>query len=391
MKKFLFSIVSFFLLCVNASASEKLYLFHRYDCPHCQKEIAFLEEIKKGYPNVEFIYLEVVKRKENLKHLENVKQTLGDDTPYVPYAVIGNQSFIGFNEDTKEQIKKYLTYCSKNSCEDVVGKIIQEGRSISLEKKKAKTQEEFALPFLGKVNAKDVSLPLLSVILGFLDGFNPCAMWVLLFLISMLLGMKNKRRMWILGGGFLLASAITYALFLVAWFKINLALQDIFFLRTLIALFALGTGCFHLIRYRKMRHRKAGCTVVHEKRRNKIRKQIQMFTKEKSLVLGLIGVISLAISVNLIELACSAGFPLVYTQILSLNDLSFFTSIFYILLYIFFYLIDDFLIFCIAMFTLKITGITNKYQQYSHLPGGLLLLLIGWFLLFHPEILLFSM
>lgn len=391
MKKFLFSIVAFFLLCESVFASEKLYLFHRYDCPHCKKEIAYLETIKKEYPNVEFIYLEVAKNQENLKHLGNVKQTLGDDNNYVPYTVIGEQSFIGFNEDTKEQIKKYLTYCSKNSCEDVVDKIIRERRSISLEKKDKKIQDEFVLPFLGKVNAKDVSLPLLSVILGFLDGFNPCAMWVLLFLISMLLGMKNKRRMWILGGGFLLASAITYALFLVAWFKVNLAFQNIFFLRTLIALVALGTGCFHLICYRKMLHRRIGCTVVHEKRRNKIRNQIQKFTKEKSIVLGLIGVISLAISVNFIELACSAGFPLVYTQILSLNHLSFITSIFYIFLYIFFYLIDDFLIFCIAMFTLKITGITNKYQRYSHLLGGLLLLLIGFLLLFHPEILLFSM
>lgn len=140
-----------------------------------------------------------------------------------------------------------------------------------------------------------------------------------------------------------------------------------------------------------MHHRKVGCTVTNRKRRNKIMNLIQKFTKEQNLILSLIGVISLAISVNFIELACSAGLPLVYTQILSLNDLSFFAYFWNILLYIIFYLIDDFFVFCIAMFTLKLTGITNRYSKYSHLIGGILLLGIGLLLLFKPELLLFTM
>ncbi len=398
MRKWVCSFLLFFLFISDIEAKQKLYVFHRYDCSHCKEELSYLESIKDTYPDVEFIYYEVLKNPTNLKYLEHVKKTLNDENNYVPYTVIGEYSLVGFNENTKLSIQNYITYCIQNDCEDIVAEVIQKKGAISLEELKktpkiesVKHEQEFALPFFGKVKARELSLPILSIVLGFIDGFNPCAMWVLFFLISMLLGMKNRGKMWILGISFLLSSAIIYALFLVAWLKVTLPLRDILLLRTLIAFVALGTGCFHLRRYRKMHHRKVGCTVTNRKRRNKIMNLIQKFTKEQNLILSLIGVISLAISVNFIELACSAGLPLVYTQILSLNDLSFFAYFWNILLYIIFYLIDDFFVFCIAMFTLKLTGITNRYSKYSHLIGGILLLGIGLLLLFKPELLLFTM
>lgn len=398
MRKWVCSFLLFFLFISDIEAKQKLYVFHRYDCSHCKEELSYLESIKDTYPDIEFIYYEVLKNPTNLKYLEHVKKTLNDENNYVPYTVIGEYSLVGFNENTKLSIQNYITYCIQNDCEDIVAEVIQKKGAISLEELKktpkiesVKHEKEFALPFFGKVKARELSLPILSIVLGFIDGFNPCAMWVLFFLISMLLGMKNRGKMWILGISFLLSSAIIYALFLVAWLKVTLPLRDILLLRTLIAFVALGTGCFHLRRYRKMHHRKVGCTVTNRKRRNKIMNLIQKFTKEQNLILSLIGVISLAISVNFIELACSAGLPLVYTQILSLNDLSFFAYFWNILLYIIFYLIDDFFVFCIAMFTLKLTGITNRYSKYSHLIGGILLLGIGLLLLFKPELLLFTM
>ena len=398
MRKWVCSFLLFFLFISDIEAKQKLYVFHRYDCSHCKEELSYLESIKDTYPDIEFIYYEVLKNPTNLKYLEHVKKTLNDENNYVPYTVIGEYSLVGFNENTKLSIQNYITYCIQNDCEDIVAEVIQKKGAISLEELKktpkiesVKHEKEFALPFFGKVKARELSLPILSIVLGFIDGFNPCAMWVLFFLISMLLGMKNRGKMWILGISFLLSSAIIYALFLVAWLKVTLPLRDILLLRTLIAFVALGTGCFHLRRYRKMHHRKVGCTVTNRKRRNKIMNLIQKFTKEQNLILSLIGVISLAISVNFIELACSAGLPLVYTQILSLNDLSFFAYFWNILLYIIFYLIDDFFFFCIAMFTLKLTGITNRYSKYSHLIGGILLLGIGLLLLFKPELLLFTM
>ena len=98
----------------------------------------------------------------------------------------------------------------------------------------------------------------------------------------------------------------------------------------------------------------------------------------------------LAASVNLIELMCSIGIPMIFTQILSMNDLSTFKYITYMLTYIVFFLIDDIIIFVISMKTLKVTGISTKYTKYSHLIGGLLMLLIGILLIVKPEWLMFN-
>ena len=82
---------------------------------------------------------------------------------------------------------------------------------------------------------------------------------------------------------------------------------------------------------------------------------------------------ALAISVNVIELACSAGLPLIFTQILAMNKVRRIAKLIYLLLYILFFMIDDIIVFAIAMFTFKVTGISTKYTKYSHLIGGIII------------------
>ena len=130
--------------------------------------------------------------------------------------------------------------------------------------------------------------------------------------------------------------------------------------------------------------------VVDDNKRKKIFSKIKKFTTEKSFILAILGVITLAVSVNLVELACSAGLPLLFTQILALNNLSEVESTIYILVYIFFFLIDDLIVFMIAMLTLKITGITTKYTKYTHLIGGIIMFLIGLLMLIKPEWIMFN-
>lgn len=390
MKKWIFSLILFFSFFYSVDAKElKLYLFHSESCPHCASERQFLNEIKDEYKTVEVVEYEVTQVKENMDLLKEVKKTLEDYNNYVPYTVIGEYSIAGFSENTKSSIRKYLDYCLENECEDVVDKVIN-NEDVKLEKEEIK-EEEFTLPILGEINAKSVSLPLLSVVIGFIDGFNPCAMWVLIFLISMLLGMKDRKRMWIIGLTFLTTSAIIYLLFMVAWLKITLEMQSIIFIRYLIALVALIGGGINLRSYLKMKNEKVGCTVTNKEQRKKTMEKIKKFTSEKSFILAILGVITLAISVNFVELACSAGLPLIFTQILALNDLSTIQYSFYIFIYILFYLLDDLVIFFIAMTTLKITGITNKYNKYSHLIGGILMIIIGLLMIFRPDILMFNL
>ena len=347
---------------VNAKENTKIYFFYSNTCPHCKAEGKFLDEIEEKNKDIEVIKYEVTTSEDN-KELMNkyIKDLQIERTVQVPFTVIGKNYTIGYSSVIKDRIENFI--------ED-------------------ENTTEYDIPILGKVDAKKVSLPLASAVIGFVDGFNPCAMWVLLFLISMLLGMKDRKRMWIIGITFLLTSALVYMGILLSWIKIVDTVSTSKIFQILIALVALIGGFINLRNYKK--EQDSGCTVVDQKKRTKIFKKIKNFTGEKSLLLALLGVIGLAISVNLVELACSAGFPLIYTGILDINNVSTIEAAFYTFIYILFFLLDDLIIFIIAMTTMKATGISTKYNKYSHLVGGILMILIGIIMILKPEWLMFN-
>lgn len=394
--KSLFLITGLLLLMpIIVDAKEvNLYLFHGDGCPHCAKEREYLKTLEKEYEQLNVHLYEVWYDEDNQELMEKVKTALNSTTNYVPLTVIGSEYTVGFNDSTKSTIKKNIEMCLTSDCEDIVANVL-EGKTIIKEEvnqekddNQVETKEEDSvkdLPLLGKVDVKKISLPIVAAIIGLVDGFNPCAMWVLIFLISMLLGTKDRKKMWILGLSFLFASAFVYLLFMVAWLNVAVKMNTVIWLRTVIAIIAIIAAFINLRSYYKSLKQDTGCEVVNSDRRRNIIEKIKKFTLEKSLFLGLIGVITLAVSVNFIELACSAGLPLLFTQILALNNLSKISYMLYILIYIFFFLIDDIIIFVIAMFTLKVTGISNKYSKYSHLIGGLIMLLIGLLMILKPE------
>ena len=263
-------------------------------------------------------------------------------------------------------------------------KKIEEQKKIDNEENKEETSK-MKVPLLGSIDVKKFSLPLIAISIGLVDGFNPCSMWVLIFLISMLIGMKNRKRMWIIGLTFLLTSALIYLLFMASWLQVTLKLSQIRFVQILIALVALIGAFVNLNSFRKERKKDAGCQVVDKEKRKSIINRIQKFTKEKNLIPALVGTILLAVSINFVELACSAGLPLLFTQILALNNLTTPLYALYMILYIIAYLLDDIIVFVVAMITLKITGMTNKYNKYSHLIGGIIMLVIGLLMILKPE------
>ncbi|MFA9476069.1 MAG: hypothetical protein ACERJ2_16095 [Filomicrobium sp.] len=244
------------------------------------------------------------------------------------------------------------------------------------------------LPVIGEVNTRTLSLPLLTVLLAAVDGFNPCAMWVLVFLIGLLLGMENKARMWLLGGTFLLTSALVYFLFLSAWLNIFLVLGALLWIRLAVGGFALVGGAYYLREFAL--NPDAVCKVTNPGERRTIMDALKRTVQEEHFWLALAGIVVLAAGVNLIELLCSAGLPAVFTNVLSLSDLSSWQYYGYLLLYISVFLADDVIIFITAMVTLQATGLTASYSRYSHLIGGTAMVVIGALLIFRPEWLAFN-
>ena len=242
----------------------------------------------------------------------------------------------------------------------------------------------------GVVSLKDVSLPIFTIILGAVDGFNPCAMWILIFLITMMFSMHDRKRMWILGLTFIFTSGFVYLCFMVSWLSLASFLNSVTLIRFLIASFAVLFGMVNIYRYIKSLNSDVGCDVTDKKKRLKIMERIKKIVTEKSFLLSILGIVLLAFSVNLIELLCSLGIPVMFTNVLAMNDLSALEYVIYIGLYLLFFLIDDILIFVIAMKTLKIKGISNKYTKYSHLIGGIIMLLLGILMVIKPEWLMFN-
>ena len=177
---------------------------------------------------------------------------------------------------------------------------------------------------------------------------------------------------------------------MISWLQITMSITSIGWVKKTIGLIAIIGGTVNLRSYLKKRAEDDGCTVIEDKKRNKITEKIKNITIQKNFLLAIVGVIALALSVNVIELACSAGLPLIFTQILAMNSLSNIQYVMYLLIYILFFLIDDIIVFAIAMISFELTGISTKYSKYSHLIGGIIMLLIGILLIFKPELLSFN-
>lgn len=390
MKRVMFAFLVFLLLPLSARATT-ITLFYGDGCPHCAKEELYLDTLQKEDPTLKIVRYETWYQEENATLMSQVKETFGVTHSYVPFTVIGTETITGFSEATKSQILSAIQKCKQGTCPDIVAQVKETGGPIALETpsvEDSETESELTLPILGQVDTKAVSIPLIAIVLGFVDGFNPCAMWILLFLIGMLLGTKDRRRMWILGLTFLITSGVVYLLFMMAWLQVALKMNQIIWIRNGIALLALVGAFMNL--YSFWKPDPTGCHVVEETKRKTLMKQIKRFVTEQKFFLAIVGIMGLAIVVNFVELACSAGLPLLFTQILALNNLSGASYIGAMLLYILFYMIDDIAIFAIAMVTFKLTGISNKYSKYSHLIGGILMLVIGILLLLHPSWLMFG-
>ena len=340
-----------------------IYFFRGEGCPHCADEEKWFKTLEKEYKDKINIYeFEVWHNEENAELLDKVKKEMGSKATGVPFTVIGDEYFVGFSTVIKSKIE--------NTVKDYIGEEVN--------------KNERKLPVLGNVDVKKVSLPLVAIILGFIDGFNPCAMWILLFLINMLFREENKKKAWILGFTFLLVSGLVYFLSMLG-INLVLSIVAVKWIKIILAIFILIAGILNMKKYLKTRKEEAGCTVVDSSKRKKLSTRMKNIMNNNSFILALLGIIVLAASVNLIELACSLGFPVIFTEILAINNVSGIARIVYLLLYILFYMLDDILVFTISMFTLNATGISNKYNKLCTLVSAIIMIIMGLLLLFKPD------
>ena len=375
-KLFFIILLIFFLLPLTSQAKEKATFFYGYSCPHCKN----VEEYIKKNDVEKYVKIE---KKEIWLNRSNAKLfTAIADNFKIPSLERGVPALV-WGEDFVSGDAPIINYL-----ENKIAALKNNNANLNIN---AAPDKVYNLPFVGEVDLSKYSLPILTLVVGAIDGFNPCAMWVLVFLIGALLGLENRKNMWLIGLTFIGASAVIYYFFMAAWLNLFLFIGYVRIIQIIIGALALFVGVYYLREYWQKRGKtEAECKVVKGEKRKKIIERINQIVESKKIIYALAGIIALAFVVNLIELACSIGLPAIYTQILTLSNLPKWQYYLYLLFYIIIFMLDDMIIFTAAMLATKATGLSGKYGKFSELVGGLLIFLIGVLLVLKPEWLMFG-
>ena len=371
-----------------------IVVFASPECPHCAefKEYATLQ-------NWEVEYLEIAEI-ESQRLWAKLQERAPLLQQAVPIIYLNGNVIQGYkdNQTTGQLISLQLHQCrdSGKGCQPFrefldspIHIEIQTAEGICTEECELDLDKYvFDLPVFGNVDLTTLSLPALSLLLGFLDGFNPCAMWVLITLLTLLIATNDMKKIWTIGGIFLFVSGAVYYFFIAAWLNAFLLVGFNVWVQKLIGIVAIGGGGFYL--YEALGKDPNECKVGDLTQKQKTIQKMKKVIERTYWPAMIFGVAILAFSVNLIELVCTAGLPAVFTQILAFNDVSNLARYGYMLLFIIMYMIDDLIIFAIAVYTLHATGLTKKYARFTLIFGGVLMYCLGMLLIFAPELLTFS-
>lgn len=351
----------------------EIKLFYGEGCPHCALEKDFLKEIKLKYQEKILIEeYEIYYNQKNANIFSELISNLKIETAGVPLLLINEEYVLGYEGDDTTGV------IIENKIKKILG---------TEEIEENKPNPVYLNIFSKKIDLKSVSLPIATILIAFVDGFNPCAMWILVFLITMLINMKDKKKLYILGTTFIFVSGLMYLVFLSAWFNFFKFVGYVYWIKVIIGIVAIISGIMHI---KSGLFSKGECKATNQNQRQKIIKKIKEVLNQKKLFLSLIGIVSLAVSVNLVEIVCSAGLPAVYTNLLSTIKLTTFEYYFYLLLYVLIFMLDDLLIFFLAIKTFEVSGISKKYTKMSGIVGGFIILIIGVILIIKPELLMFG-
>lgn len=363
-------LLSLLLIQTNVQAQQRTVLDFYYgaECPHCHKEMKWFPELKKMYPHLEIQKYEVWHDTANQKKWAEHLAQFDMEPQGVPTNIIGEEVIVGFNA---------------------------QGILAALEKTYGPPQSQ-APPNTtptennGWKKYLQWSWPLMSFALGIIDGFNPCAMWSLFVLIGFLLTIDDKKKRWMIGGVFLASSGIIYfaalLTYLLGFTQVTtlVATSTMTYVFRAVGILALVTGFFAI---KNMKNVGVDCEVRDADSKRKFHTKLKNILEQEKLWLVLIGVTGLAFSVNAIELLCSFAIPTAFTATLISTNIPFAQQLMAISIYDLAYMLDDIIVFAIAMWTLNLKVFSPKMVQWSHAIGGIILVLIGLLLLINPEIL----
>lgn len=245
------------------------------------------------------------------------------------------------------------------------------------------SEDSIDLPVFGELSARAIGLPLFTIAVGLVDGFNPCAMWVLLFLLSVLVNLHDRRKIFAVAGTFVCISGMAYFAFMAAWLNVFLLVGMLRWVQVALGCLAVGIGGIHIKDFFAF---KRGLSLsIPESAKPGLYARVRRIVTAESLKGAIAGAAVLAVLVNIIELLCTAGLPALYTQILTMHELPTWQNYGYLLLYNLAYMFDDGVMVGLVVVTLGRRKMQEKHGRRLKLLSGAVIAALGLVMIFKPE------
>ena len=391
----------------NSQAKKvKIEYFGRKDCKNCANLEKFLKELSAKRDDFEYVEHKIDKSREEKAFFDETtsKLKLVKGTPII---YIDGHIIQGFNtaDTTGKEIESLINSAKAKDKILTLKEYLESGQAGNVSSngavctgdtvcevpgltKGAENQVLVNIPIINKtVDLTNYSLFTMSLILGTIDGFNPCAMWVLVLFLTALIAVGNKIKMFRVAGLFIFAEAAMYFFILNAWIYAWDFVGLDKWVTPLVGIIGIAGGIFFIRNYLK-KGDTLECEVTDFEQRAKISKKIKDIANKPFTLLTALAIIGLALSVNVIEFACSVGIPQTYTKILQINEVPFWTRQFYTFIYIIGYMVDDIIVFGFALMSINKLQLTTKYSKWVNLFGGILMIILGLIMLIKPSLLI---
>jgi glutaredoxin len=362
-------------------------VFTRAGCPRCAAAKRFLDDLQQERPELRIVVHDVGQDPTALARLKELAAKLGVQTLGVPAFALRGELLIGFLSapTTGSQIKALLDKPLASPGETVVAEACPAETTTSCRPETPGLSAEadtIDTPWFGRLSVRTLGLPIFTLVVGLLDGFNPCAMWVLLFLLSLLVNLQDRGKMLLIGGTFVATSGLVYFAFMAAWLNVFLWIGLSHATQLVLGGIAVLVGSINIKDF--FAFGRGVSLSIPAAAKPGLYARVRRILQAENLCGALAGVVGLAMLVNTIELLCTAGFPAVYTRILTLRQLPWWTYYGYLGLYNVAYMFDDGVMVLIAVVTLGRRKLQEHEGRWLKLVSGVVMLGLGVVLIAKP-------
>jgi len=361
-----------------------LYFFWAEGCPHCAAAKPLLAELAERHPGLSVRSFEVTGSAENQRRLAAMVEKFGLERTAVPMFFLGDDHWVGYLENvTAGQLETAVARCLARGCPDA-GAGVFDGSGPPA-RAPASSPDVLRLPFFGEIDAGGRSLALITVAIAAVDGVNPCSLWVLSILLALTLRTGSRRTIAVIGLVFIFVTALMYALFIAGLFSIFAVVSFAPWVRAVVAVIAI---LFAAVNIKDFFWFKSGVSLsIPESSKPGIYQRMRGVLGAADSLPGLVAATAvLAAGVSFVELACTAGFPILWTNIVAARDVSPAMFVLLLGLYMLVYQLDELVIFGAAVTTMRVTKLQEKQGRFLKLLSGMLMLSLAVVMLVNPAL-----